>query len=221
MYIFSTPGFPILLVLFLAALILRQWGAFSSKRVLKYLFTPLVTASVAAIAFCSMIDDGITLYRSLILAALVFSLVADVILMVDEVDLLPHGIFYFMLAHGAFIAAFSLDYSFKTWHAAPALGIIVFIVLFNRAVRGRTGGHDHHVLVYSIVIGVMMMTAVAHAGYGYPRKAIFVIAGASLFLVSDLLIAFLTFIRPHPRESVIVWSLYAPAQLILALSCFA
>ncbi len=221
MHVFSITGVPTLFTLFILSLVLRQWGAFSSKRALKYLFTPLVTASVAAIAFCSMVDDGITLYRSLVLAALIFSLVADAMLMVEEGDLLIYGIVYFMLAHGAFIAAFVLGYSFEAWHAAPAILIVFLILLFNRSVRGRTGGRDIYVLVYSIVIGVMIYFAIAHGGHGCHRRVVFVIAGATLFLVSDLLIAFLTFIRPHPRESVIVWSLYAPAQLLLALSCFA
>ncbi len=221
MHAFSITGIPTLVTIFLVSFVLRQWGAFSSKRALKYFFTPLVTASVAAIAFCSMADDGITLYRSLILAALIFSMVADAMLMVEEADLLIYGIGYFMLAHGAFIAAFGLGYSFAAWHAAPAVSIVVLLLLFNRSVRGRTGGRDIHVLIYSIVIGVMIYFAVAHGDYGCHHRTVFVIAGATLFLVSDLLIAFLTFIRPHPRESVIVWCLYAPAQLLLALSCFA
>jgi uncharacterized membrane protein YhhN len=221
MHFISIPGFPALFALFLASLALRQWGTFTSKRALKYLFTPMVTLSVAAIAFYSIADGGITLYRSLVLTALVFSLVADAMLMVEETDLLLYGIFYFMLAHWAFIAAFSLGYSFAAWHAAPALLIVLLLVLFNRSVRGRTGGKDLYVLVYSIVIGVMMFFALAHGARGGNGKAVLVIAGASLFLVSDLLIAILTFIRPHPHESVIVWSLYAPAQLLLALSCFA
>ena len=221
MHFFSIPGFTPLFILFVASLALRQRGSFASNRLLKYLFTPLVTASVAAMAFLSIADDGITSYRVLILAALACSLVADTLLMVEETDLLRYGIVYFMLAHFAYIAAFCMDYSPGAWHLIPAVVIAVLLVFFNRAVRGRTGGHDILVMVYSIVISVMMGFALAHGGYGYPRKALLVIAGAGLFLVSDLLIAYLTFIRPHPRESVIVWSLYGPAQLLLALSCFA
>ncbi len=221
MHLFSIPYFPVISLLLVVSFVLRQWGTFSSNLACKYIFTPLVTASITALAVLSMADDGITPYRVLILAALVFSLIADTMLMVVETDMMRYGIVYFLCAHVAYIAAFFLGYACEPWHAVPAVILAILVALFNLKIRGRTGGLDRPVLVYSAVIGAMLFFALSLAWREPVWKAIVAIAGAAFFMASDFLIVYLSFIRPHPRESVIVWFLYAPAQLFLALSCFA
>jgi uncharacterized membrane protein YhhN len=45
-------------------------------------------------------------------------------------------------------------------------------------------------------------------------------AGAVLFVISDVVLAINTFVKKIPHSTVLTWSLYAPAQLFFALSCF-
>jgi len=66
----------------------------------------------------------------------------------------------------------------------------------------------------------MAFFAWGRLGASISRHTFFIALGATLFVVSDLLLAINAFIRPIPHSTVFTWSLYAPAQFLIALSCF-
>ena len=216
----SSQPVPILLAALTAVFIARQIGTWKSIIPLKYAFTPLITALIAGIALCSICNSGASAYRALILSALVMSLVADTLLMIVEVNLMRYGILYFMLAHVLYILAFSIEYDFKSWNVILGASMLLLLLLFYTRIRGKTSGLDAAVMVYTAVICLMIFFAAARLGHEVNRSTVLSFAGAMVFLVSDFAIALFTFIKPLKQESVIVWSLYAPAQLLLALSCF-
>lgn len=220
MELFGIPWFPCLAASLAAVFAAREYVTYREKLPLKYLCTPMVTVIIAGFAVLSIIDDGVSAYRVLVLSALVFSLIADTMLMVVEVNLMEQGIVYFMLGHVMYIAAFSLDYRFHGWNAAVAAVLLVLLLMFYRGIRGSAGRLRIPILVYAVVLCTMLFFALSQLNNEISRQSLFIMAGALLFVISDFLLAYLSFIRPHRQESVIVWAVYAPAQLLLALSCF-
>jgi uncharacterized membrane protein YhhN len=209
-----------LLAVLLAVFCVREAVTYHGKIGLKYIFTPLVTMLTAGFVVLSIYEHDVTAYRTLILSALAFSLIADTMLMIVEVDLLKNGILFFMLAHLMYIIAFSLEYESRGWHLAIVAVMLVVIWQFFRGIRGHVGAFEIPILLYAIVLSTMLFFAITSLSQDISRKTVLLFIGAVMFAISDFLLAFLSFIRPHKQESVIVWAIYAPAQLLIALSCF-
>ncbi|MBN2157812.1 MAG: lysoplasmalogenase [Spirochaetes bacterium] len=220
MDLFGIPCFTSLLAALTAVLVAREVATFRGTIWLKYILTPLVTLIIAGFVLLSMREYEVTAYRTLIISAIAFSLVADTMLMIVETNLMKHGIAFFMLAHLMYILAFSLEYKFRIWHGAVAAVMLVFVWRFNMRIRGPAGALQIPITIYAVVLSLMLFFAISSISLELSRKTVLIFAGALLFAISDFLIAFLTFIRPHKQESVIVWAIYAPAQLMIALSCF-
>jgi len=218
--LFSIDYFLPLSLALAASFAAREYVTFRERISLKYVFTPLVTALIAGFAVLAIAEEGASAYRMLVLAGIISSLVADTLLMIVEVSLLKNGVVYFMLAHLMYIAAFSLSYEFQDWHIALAAVLAALGIFIARGIKGRTGSMKKLILPYAAVLCTMLFFALAQLNGAAARKEILIAAGAVLFFISDLLLAYLTFIKPHRQESVIVWAVYAPAQLLLALSCF-
>ncbi len=220
MKLFDIAYFPGLMFALVAVFTAREIFTFHEKINLKYLCTPMITAIISGFVILSMYEGGITSYQVLILSALVCSIVADTMLMVVEVNLMEQGIVYFMLGHVMYIAAFSLDYEFHGWNMAVGLILLALLAMFYRGIRGTVGKLRIPILIYAVVLCTMLFFALSRFNHELSRHNILIIIGALLFVISDFLLAYLTFIKPHKQESVIVWAVYAPAQLLLALSCF-
>ncbi|MBP7736687.1 MAG: lysoplasmalogenase [Spirochaetes bacterium] len=220
MDLFAIPYFPYLIIALAAVFTAREYVTYHEIIKLKYVFTPLVTAIIAGLVILSMHDGGITTYRVLVLSALICSIVADTMLMVVEVSLMEQGIVYFMMGHVMYIAAFSLDYDFSGWNVAVASVLLVILAMFYRGIRGAVGKLRIPILVYAVVLCTMLFFALSQFNKDFSRKEVLLIVGALLFVMSDFLLAYLSFIKPHRRESVIVWAVYAPGQFLIALSCF-
>ncbi len=220
MELFRLPYFPGLLLALIAVFTAREIVTYNEKINFKYIFTPLITAIITGFVIISMHEDGITTYQILVLSALICSMIADTMLMVVEVSLMEQGMVYFVLGHVMYITAFSLGYEFHGWNMAVALILLVLLAMFYRGIRGTAGRLRIPILIYAIVLCTMLFFALSQFNQEITRKSVFIIVGALLFVISDFLLAYLTFIKPHKQESVIVWAVYAPAQFLLALSCF-
>ena len=217
---FSLDHFIKLLFLFIFLLLLREYFTFKGKLPLKYIFTPLVTFSITGFVLLSMNNYGIDSFKVLVLISIIFSLIADTLLMIEEVDLMKYGIVFFLLAHIFYIIAFSAGYSFRIWNIIVAV-IIVFVVkkaftLF----KSNAGSLVVPIFIYMIVISTMVFLAVSRLNHGFNRPALLAVSGSILFMTSDLILAYNAFYKKISQSSVIVWAVYAPAQLLIALSCF-
>ena len=210
---------PFLLLSFAVIFIMREVAVYLGKRDLKYLLTPLVTASIFAFAILSLFYYPPEPYRIFILAGLVFSLIADTMLMIEEVDLLPHGIVFFMITHLMYISAFSRGYSFQAWHVLPAVLLAAGIAVHYRLVVSRAESMRVPVLVYITIICIMTFFAWTGPTEDWGGGKVLAAAGGTLFLFSDIVLSVNAFVSRINHSSVITWSLYAPAQLCIALSC--
>ncbi len=218
--VFSIDYFIPLLFAFAVVLLLREFFSFRRLLPAKYLLTPLVTFCVILFALLAMHSTGMTRYSTFILVGLVLSLVADTLLMIEEISLFRHGLVFFLAAHCFYLGAFTIGYSFRPWHAAAALVLCPGVLLFYRKIFRTTGTHHVSVLVYMFVLAAMLFFAASHVGDFGSTRPVLLPAGAALFVVSDVVLAVNTFIKKIPHSTVLTWSLYAPAQLFFALSCF-
>jgi uncharacterized membrane protein YhhN len=147
-------------------------------------------------------------------AALVFSLAGDVLLMLPT-DQFVGGLSSFFVAHCCYLAGF--------WSRGPALvALLVSVVVaaivvgslgkrILRAVRVQDRALIGPVAAYMLVIGAMLATALA---VGNPLAAV----GAVLFVASDSMIAWNRFVGPVPKASVLIMITYHLGQAGLVAS---
>lgn len=97
-YVFSAQGL-IILCIFFVVLIAREILVYKENKTAKYLLTPLITLSIAVMVIYSFFMKGPQAYTALILLALLTALVADTLLMIIEISLLPYGLVFFLMTH--------------------------------------------------------------------------------------------------------------------------
>jgi alkenylglycerophosphocholine hydrolase len=199
--------------------LLREYFAYRKVLSLKYILTPLVTLSILLVILVSINHRGVSSYRILVLVAILMSLVADTLLMIEEVSLLKPGIVFFMLAHIFYTTAFSGGYSFEFWNIPVALLLVFFIKKSSDMFLENAGDLKIPVFAYILVISIMGFFAVTGLNRGFSLKSLTASAGAVLFIISDLVLAYNQFVKEIPHSSVKTWALYAPAQMLIVLSC--
>lgn len=219
-HLFSLQYFTGLFVLFVSIFILRELVAFLRILPLKYVLTPLVTISIFAFAMLAVRAFGMSPYTACIIAGLLFSLVADTLLMIEEIHMFIHGLIFFLLTHCCYIAAFSIGYSFVPWHGVLLAVFGALVVFFYGKIRAKKGGHAFPVLLYMSALLLMCFFAYSHVRHGDATLGVLLPAAATLFAISDSVLAVNTFIKKIPHSTVLTWSLYAPAQFFIAVSCF-
>ncbi|MFW5862065.1 MAG: lysoplasmalogenase [Spirochaetota bacterium] len=218
--IFAIQYFTPLLIAFFVILLIREYVSFRKILTLKYITTPLVTCSIIFTCFQALNVQGIHYFSFMVMLGLLLSLVADTLLMIEEVNLFLQGLVYFLFAHVAYIAAFSTGYVFYTWNIPLALVILAAALLYYREIWKARGTHYIPALVYMIILGSMLFFAVTSLNNGINQRGLFLTVGAVFFVLSDIVLGYNTFIRPIPHSTVLTWSLYAPAQMFIAISCY-
>lgn len=218
--VLNTSRFFPLVGLFFSLLLLREYFSFRTVLPAKYILTPLVTFSIIGIALLPVGSLGLGTYRLLVLLGLTISLAADTLLMIEERSYFLQGLIFFLLTHVFYIGAFSLGYAFRAWHLGVAAALLApTSVIFLRILRARTA-RNLWVFMYILTLSVMCYFAWSHLGRAPSPKAALLPVGATLFVVSDAVLGINTFVRRIPHSTVLTWSLYAPAQFCIAVSCF-
>ncbi|MEZ4608053.1 MAG: lysoplasmalogenase [Deinococcales bacterium] len=184
-------------------------------RWLHYLFKPLATLSIMFLAFklYSQIPSN---YGLFILIGLALSLAGDVFLMLPK-ERFIWGLMSFLLAHVAYIIAFSqggLGLNIGVLLALIALGIIVLSQLYPW-VESKL---KIPVIIYVTII--LLMAYAATGRYLSLKSAASSLAmlGAYAFVLSDSLLAFNRFRKKFGLADVLVLASYYLAQWLIALS---
>jgi alkylglycerol monooxygenase len=154
-------------------------------------------------------------FDTILVWALVASLVGDVLLMLGDAYFIP-GLMAFLVAHGFYIALFwQGSPRFPSWRALAAtlsLGAAVLAWLW----AGLTDpGLKVAVPVYVGVIALMAAQAIGRATVLRDRHAWAVAVGAMVFMLSDALIAVNRFVQPLPLAPLWVLSSYYLAQFLI------
>jgi uncharacterized membrane protein YhhN len=208
-------GLAFLLLAFALVVAAGDWIAIhTGNRPLEYLCKPLTMVVLIAAALALDPADGTV--RGWFVAALVLCLVGDVFLMLPQ-DLFVFGLGAFLLGHVAYVVGMHVDgVDAARLIAGLALVVVAMAVLGLRIVAGVRAGPEPElagpVVAYMAVISAMVASAI---GAGHAAG----VAGASLFYVSDALIAWNRFLdeTPHARLAIIVTYHVAQVGLVLSL----
>lgn len=175
-----------------------------------------MTASSAFVALALTSGAFQSLYGRIVLVALSLSWLGDLLLAGQSEQLFLFGLISFLLAHVAYIVAFSVRGINRNWVliaflpvALVSVAVSVWLVAFVPADMAIP------VQVYTLVISLMVIAAFGTRGAGAP---ILVPIGALLFYFSDLSVATGQFVQTDFPNY--VWGLpfYFGGQVFLALS---
>lgn len=182
-------------------------------KALEYVCKPLTMLLLVGVALT--IDSGAGAVRGWFVAALVLSLLGDVLLMVPK-DLFVFGLAAFLLGHIAYIVGMHVEgVDGARFLVGIVLVMAVLAVLGTLILRSVRAGPDRQlagpVVAYMFVISAMVASAIGVGGGP-------VIIGAGLFYVSDALIAWNRFVAKTPHAGLSIMVTYHLAQVGLVLS---
>ena len=193
---------------------LDWWAVAVGGRRREWAFKPLVFIALLVAAVLMGAADSAT--GRWLLAALVLSLTGDVALLSDGEGRFVLGLGSFLLAHVAFVVAFIHAGMPRGDLALVGLALVAALaaVVGRRVVpaAAREGGPllAGAVTAYVGVIGAMVVGAWAT---GRPLVAL----GATVFMVSDAILALDRFVRPRRLGSLAVMVTYHVAQVLLVV----
>jgi uncharacterized membrane protein YhhN len=151
------------------------------------------------------------------------SLVGDVVLLISD-RLFVTGLVAFLLAHLAYIVGFNLPLPVFRFPMLLLAGVVILISW--KIYRYLSSGIKKHgvllqraVLLYSIVITGMLLSALIttlRADWSL-NQALLVSLGATLFYLSDILLARITFIAPLRNGRLTVMVAYHLGQSLLLI----
>ena len=180
-----------------------------------YLFKPVTTTLILLIALTAG-AVATRRYRTAIVVGLLFSLLGDVLLMLPR-DLFVVGLGAFLLAHLAYLAAFTDGVGWRVagWptalYLAAAAGVLVYL-------WENLGTMRVPVIAYVAVIVLMAAQAAGRARTLGTDGSFAAARGAALFVVSDATIAVDRFGEPFAAATAVVMTTYVAAQLLIAVS---
>lgn len=174
----------------------------------------LASTSFILVAVCS--GGKASRYGAIIIAGLVLSWFGDLFLLGASQALFLAGLVSFLLAHVAYVIAFSFHGLNDRWSIAAVVPVAAVSILVSLWLTPHLPQEMVvPVRAYTFVISLMVITAFGARGAGGPAL---IPAGALLFYFSDLSVASMQFTdAPFPYY---VWGLpfYYTGQLLLALS---
>lgn len=159
-----------------------------------------------------------------LLIGMVFALLGDVFLMIQEVDLFAPGLGAFLVMQVCYSVAFVRSIQ-QGGHAIrlqsiwlKALPFLVYIAIFLTLLRPvfiqnpALSALWWSVVVYAICLCTMGLLATQRQGLPYYAQ---VVTGALLFIFSDSVIAINKFLTPVPEAPWLIMLTYAAAQYLI------
>lgn len=181
-----------------------------------YVYKPLTTVLIIAVAVFAGMGNEPASYRWLIIVGLVFSLAGDVFLMLPR-DRFIAGLASFLVAHLFYVTAFALhggtDAPLWLWIAIAVVALGSIATLLPNAGKLKVP-----VACYCLVIAAMALTALTRGMQVDTPAANLAASGALLFVASDSLLGFNRFVKPFAAAEALLLASYFCGQLLIALS---
>jgi len=208
----------ILVILALIFASLESFALWKKWDKLEYVVKPAVMICLFIWLYLSTGLQGLTLWFGV---GILFSLLGDVLLMISLDRMFIFGLVAFLLAHIAYLIGFQNELMGVTsW---SVLLIVILSISAVRVIRRivsaiRTKGQTrlvNPVIVYSIVITMMLyaaMTTISNPEWK-ARASFFVSAGAFLFYISDLILAWNKFVSPIKNGRILNIAAYHLGQI--------
>lgn len=153
---------------------------------------------------------------TLMLMALVFSWLGDMMLAGKSSGLFKAGLASFMLTHILYLLVFiSSGNNFILRRSYILIILLIYGALLTVYLYNRLGRMKIPVIVYSTVIIAMLAGAVNRYNAVPPASFKLVLAGAILFVLSDSVLAINKFRRPFRLYQLVVMLTYVTAQFLI------
>jgi len=179
-----------------------------------YATKPVPTLLILALAAIAVPEGSPA--RVPLLIALTLCLIGDILLMLPH-DSFRAGLATFLLAHLAFITALAT----RLDALPPPSGLLVLLALAGLLILALWGGLGHYALpvaIYTAVLATMVWMAWGGmVSFSSPPTRL-AFGGASLFLISDAVLAVRRFRGRFPGGQVLTLGTYYPALALIALS---
>ena len=199
------------------AVLAAPWAL--NQPALAWVFKPLATALVIAFAW-GRGEPG-SMQRRAILAGLALSWLGDVALLWPRQGFVP-GLVAFLLAHLAYLLAFTRQARFGAWWPAFAGYALVAGAILALLWPGVPSPLRGAVLAYVVCLASMAAQAAVRwrllRGTATVRWALSAAIGGGLFVFSDAMLATDRFAQPLPAASLWILPAYWAAQWLIARS---
>lgn len=195
--------FELVTVVSVLILLYAEWR---KNGLLRWISKPIAAVSFVLAARANGALDSE--YGRAVFAALVLSMIGDVLLIPKSKSIFKAGVLVFLLAHVAYVFAFfakPLSYV----HAAVAAAVlaVVGVTIARKILPGVSRELKIPVVAYMLVISTMVAFSIA------TQNAV-IITAAVMFYASDLCVARERFVSPGLINKLIGLPLYFGAQLV-------
>ena len=157
--------------------------------------------------------------RSLLLLALICSLLGDILLMFNAQNpqFFIFGLIAFLVAHIMYILLFVKDRN----SSKNILPFVIILLIYASALfyllKNGLGNMLIPVIIYMLVILTMATTAILRKDNVSKQSYFLVFMGALLFMLSDSLLALNMFYKPIPLANFAIMITYALAQFLIVI----
>ncbi len=182
----------------------------------EYIFKPLLMVSLGFYFVNATILRGVR-QKQFVFAAIVFSLLGDIFLMFEGYFI--QGLGAFLIAHIFYILAFQPESSrFFSKKELLIPGTVVLIyggILLGIVLPNVGSALKIPIIVYSFTILIMLLMTLHRFGNVSDISFKYVIIGASLFVISDSMIAISKFVTSFPMDGVLIMATYGIGQYLI------
>ncbi|PWI30245.1 lysoplasmalogenase [Flavobacteriaceae bacterium LYZ1037] len=204
-------------ILFIFLLILEiATSSYESISNLNYIAKPAILISLIIFFWTQSSNLEIKL-KTMILLALVFSLLGDILLMFvsQSANYFIGGLVAFLTAHIFYVLVF-LKHRNTSKNSIVFIGfLLAYGVLIFYILRDSLGNMLIPVILYMLVIFAMATAAFLRKGQVVKTSFTLVFIGAILFMISDSILALNKFYQPLPFTNFSIMFTYSFAQLFI------
>lgn len=164
-------------------------------------------------------------FKKLLLAALVFCWIGDVVLLFADRDALffISGLVSFLIGHVFYILLFlkmkENNGRFKGWNPVVLLVILAYLIIFYYRMNPHLGSMLVPVMIYAVIISSMLYCAWLVYSASPQSSHIFILMGALTFVISDSVLAVNKFYTPLPLSGFLIMVTYISAQGAIVYGC--
>ncbi len=172
--------------------------------------------AIVLVAICPRQERAGGRFHHMLLAAMVFSLAGDCLLMFPGY-FIP-GLVAFLIAHLFYIALFKRDVRWFPSRRALLATLTIGAAMYAFLYSGLNPVLRIAVAAYVLVIALMAAQAIGRATVLRDRSSLGVAVGAGFFMLSDALLATNRFAVPLPMAQLWVLSTYYVAQILIVFN---
>ncbi len=212
-------NFQILLIIYFFALAVEVFAHLTDNLQLQYFSKP--SLMLILIFYYLINTKNLVSAKYLIISALIFSWLGDVILLLDKQSktLFIYGLIAFLTAHIFYIFYFLQIRKTNKPEKLPHALIFVAVAVYSLTLFGSAAPHVKNLLVpigfYALVISTMLGASFAAFDFTKQIFGKICVAGTLLFIVSDSILAINRFVAPFEYAPVFIMLTYAIAQLLI------